>query len=183
MARNKKTTRRQNRVAQRGGEETPSTEPAPTVTASPTPTEQPQPPTKTGMWLWPVKLWGGRKTFKNRNKTMKRHRTMRVKTGGKSPRVVGRIYSDSCGFCVAMKDAWGEMKTKMQEQGKEVVKFADIEAQEMNEKLDELNKRLVSPQKVSIQGGFPTLFKIHGGKVEYYEGERSADKMYDWFMK
>lgn len=125
-------------------------------------------------------IFGGKKTFKNRNKTMKRPRTMRVI---KSPRVVGRIYSDSCGFCVAMKDAWEKMKTKIQEQGKELVKFVDIEAQEMNEKLDDLNKRLVLPQKVSIQGGFPTLFKIHRGKVEYYGGERSADKMYEWYMK
>lgn len=151
-------------------------------------------------WLWPFKnllgssssssntsppngsqkkwwFWGGKKTFKNHNKTMKRPRTMRVV---KSPRVVGRIYSDSCGFCVAMKDDWEKMKNRIA--NKKNVEFVDIEAQEMNEKLNMLNTRGLS-EKVAIQRGFPTLFKIHRGKVEYYEGERSADAMYHWYMK
>jgi hypothetical protein len=131
-------------------------------------------------------LWGGRRTFKNHNKTMKRPRTMRVVKTSKPHIVVGRIYSDSCGFCVAMKDDWEKMKnkiaTKMQNAGKKNVEFADIEAQEMDEKLNMLNARDLS-EKVAIQGGFPTLFKIRDGKVEYYSGKRSADAMYKWYMK
>jgi hypothetical protein len=125
-------------------------------------------------------LWGGRRTFKNRNKTMKRPRTMRVVKTSKPHIVVGRIYSDSCGFCVAMKDDWEKMKNKIAT--KKNVEFADIEAQEMDEKLNMLNARDLS-EKVAIQGGFPTLFKIRDGKVEYYSGKRSADAMYKWYMK
>jgi hypothetical protein len=126
------------------------------------------------------KFWGGRRTFKNHNKTMKRPRTMRVVKTSKPHIVVGRIYSDSCGFCVAMKDDWEKMKNKIAT--KKNVEFADIEAQEMDEKLNMLNARDLS-EKVAIQGGFPTLFKIRDGKVEYYSGKRSADAMYKWYMK
>ena len=153
-------------------------------------------------WLWPTsfpklfgsssssntdgspkkwyQLWGGKRTFKNHNKNMKRPRTMRVVKTSKPHIVVGRIYSDSCGFCVAMKDDWENMKNKIA--NKKNVEFADIEAQEMDEKLNMLNARDLS-EKVVIQGGFPTLFKIREGKVEYYAGERSADAMYKWYMK
>lgn len=94
-----------------------------------------------------------------------------------SQAVVGKLYMDGCGHCVALEEPWAEMKKKV---GEKVFVAGDIESAE-TDKLDELNQKYKS--NVSVQGGYPTIFKIkRGGKVEYYNGERTSQKLASWAL-
>ena len=39
-----------------------------------------------------------------------------------------------------------------------------------------------SLKKLALQGGYPTLFKIKDGELEYYNGSRETDPMTDWAL-
>ena len=92
--------------------------------------------------------------------------------------VVGKLYMVGCGHCKMLVEPWNEMKKKI---GKKVMVAGDIEAAE-NHKLDQLNKQ--HRTKVEVQGGYPTIYKIkRGGKVEYYNGERTASKLIGWALQ
>ena len=102
--------------------------------------------------------------------------------------IVGKIYADWCGHCQALKPKWDEMKKniggKCEKYNCEKPKYVEIEDKEMS-KLEEFNnenKDIMGGEKV-VSSGYPTLFKVYGGKVEYYNEERDADKMENWFMK
>jgi ribosomal protein L27 len=62
---------------------------------------------------------------------------------------------------------------------KKVIVAGDIEAAQTNE-LNELNKQ--HGANVAVQGGYPTIYKIVDGKVEYYNGERTAAKLVCWAL-
>ena len=88
---------------------------------------------------------------------------------------VGKIYNNGCGHCVAMANEWNIMKTKVIKGGVNVVEF---ETTKDAKKLEDFKKI----HKIEYSG-VPTLFKILGGKIEYYNGERTADKMAEWALK
>jgi glutaredoxin len=88
---------------------------------------------------------------------------------------VGKIYNNGCGHCVAMANEWNIMKTKVIKGGVKVVEF---------ETTNDEKKLEAFKNKHNIEyNGVPTLFKIGGdGKIEYYNGERTADKMAEWAL-
>jgi len=69
------------------------------------------------------------------------------------------------------------MKNKV---GGKVVVADDIEASE-KDKLDKLNMQ--HGTNVDVQDGYPTIYKIVGGKVEYYNGERTEKELISWALK
>jgi len=80
-----------------------------------------------------------------------------------------------CGHCEMLEQPWNEMKKKVE---KKVMFAEDIEAGQ-HEELQKLNKE--NGSNVEAQGGYPTIYKIkHGGKVEYYNGERTAKELIRW---
>ena len=90
--------------------------------------------------------------------------------------VVGKLYMIGCGHCIALNEPWNKMIKNV---NKKVIVADDIEAAQTN-KLNELNKEYNS--NVSVQGGYPTIYKIVDGKVEYYNGERTAAKLVSWAL-
>lgn len=88
--------------------------------------------------------------------------------------VVGKLYMNGCGHCESLKEPWSKMESKIG--GK--IKVEKIESAEMEDRLAKLNKEHDSD--VAIQGGYPTIFKIKNKKVEYYNGERTADALIKW---
>ncbi len=89
--------------------------------------------------------------------------------------VVGKLYMVGCGHCDALVQPWNKMKKNVE---KKVMVAGDIEAAETG-KLAELNKKHGS--NVEVQGGYPTIYKIKpDGKVEYYNGERTAKELIRW---
>jgi thiol-disulfide isomerase/thioredoxin len=92
--------------------------------------------------------------------------------------VVGKLYMIGCGHCDALIEPWDQMKKKI---GGKVMVVEDIESNQTKE-LEKLNKQHGS--SVSVQGGYPTIFKIqNGGKVEYYNGERTTEKLASWALQ
>ena len=91
--------------------------------------------------------------------------------------IVGKIYAEWCGACTALAPEWSEMEKHA---NKHMITVENIESDDMDAKLKKLNE--THGTNVSLQGGFPTIFKIVPGKVEYYNGERSSAKMLEWAM-
>ena len=94
-----------------------------------------------------------------------------------SKTVVGKLYMIGCGHCDALEEPWNQMIKKV---NKKVIIAGDIEAAQTN-KLNELNKQ--HGANVAVQGGYPTIYKIVDGKVEYYNGERTAQKLIGWALQ
>ena len=93
-----------------------------------------------------------------------------------SKTVVGKLYMNGCIHCDNLVEPWNQMKKKI---GGKVEVAKDIESAETN-KLDKLNSKYKT--NVAMQGGYPTIYKIVGGKVEYYNGERTAAKLVSWVL-
>jgi thiol-disulfide isomerase/thioredoxin len=107
-----------------------------------------------------------------------------VAVGGKNPHntvIVGKVYADWCGHCRNLKPEWARMKTKIHKnRGKKHIVYAEVEENEIGTKLRHIESR----NKVQIAvNGYPTLFKIVGGKVDYYNGNRNSQQMADWYLE
>lgn len=126
--------------------------------------------------------------------------------GGKNKKshlVIGKIYSNGCIHCVMMGKAWDDMlqeinddmhlRTESRENdnlsrykklvspdGSKVVEVIELEQENMDNELPYVQKHY-SPE-IDMQGGFPTLFKVHNKKVSYYGGNRTAEDMKKWYM-
>ena len=98
--------------------------------------------------------------------------------------VVGKIHANWCMHCVALVPEWKKMKTivKKKAGNKFNVIFEEIEQSHEKHKVPRVNKTHLanSEKKLEVQGGYPTLFMIKGGKLEYYNGERYADPIAKW---
>ena len=102
------------------------------------------------------------------------------KNSPKNTIVVGKVYANWCGHCKNLKPEWVRMKSHIQrKKGKTHIVYAEIEENEIDTKL----KTLQDTNKTQIAvNGYPTLFRIVNGKVEYYNGNREANQMADWYL-
>jgi len=73
-----------------------------------------------------------------------------------------------------MADEWNEMKNKVGGS----VEILEFETTDNEKELKDFQNK----HKKLEYSGVPTIFKINGGKIEYYSGERTADKMADWAL-
>lgn len=111
---------------------------------------------------------------------------------------VGRIHADWCGHCVALKDQWEKFKDKLKfGMGRSlknvVIEHHDFEDSEerkskghfVDKELDRYNNTFLanSPIKVALQNGYPTLFRLLNGHLEYHTGERTTDSMFAWYTR
>lgn len=123
-------------------------------------------------------------------------KTRRKNNAHKKTICVGQIYAEWCGYCKSLKPEWKKMVQMIKMNRGRSLKNVHFEIKNIgdtaeNKKrgltvdkmLAELNMHYFpnGEQTVAINGGFPTLFKICGKKLEYYQGERKAKAMYKWF--
>lgn len=92
----------------------------------------------------------------------------------KEKTIVGKLYADWCGHCSALVTPWNDMEKKV---GKEVDVVSFEETKDKN-KLAEFQKK----HKVAVQEGYPTLFRIDGGKISYYNGGRDTTSLINWAL-
>ena len=88
--------------------------------------------------------------------------------------VIGKIFATWCGHCQSLEEPWNKMKTNVG--GK--VEFVEIESEKLENGLKTLNDK--HKTDVKMQGGYPTLFKIKGNNVSYYNGERTVNELVKW---
>jgi thiol-disulfide isomerase/thioredoxin len=93
--------------------------------------------------------------------------------------VIGLIFADWCGHCQALKPEWDSMK-KMVSKNKEC-KIVEIDADvDKDQQIAQINIGVKGEKLVA--NGFPTVFKKKNGRIEYYDGERTAKAIGAWAM-
>jgi thiol-disulfide isomerase/thioredoxin len=125
----------------------------------------------------PVELGGAKHKF-NHNKTQKMGHKMLI---------IGKIYADWCGHCRILKPEWNKMKYNIKNHkphNMHQVRYIEIEQAQEQPKVDKVNKIYLSgsEKKLALQGGYPTIFKITQGMLEYYNGPRNAEMMQKWAL-
>lgn len=98
--------------------------------------------------------------------------------------VIGKIHANWCGHCKSLVPEWEKMKNAVNKSdlaGKYT--FEEIESASQGPKIKFINNNHLknSETKLSLQGGYPTLFKIKDGKLSYYKGPRRAADMTNWY--
>jgi len=120
--------------------------------------------------------------------TVKYNRSSRKKTlkNYKKPKmIIGLVYANWCGHCQALKPEWKKMKNNLKSSKiKNNHQFVEIEDSDIqkNHKMNQINTRLKKGEKLNVQG-YPTIFKIKSGNLEYYKGGRTSDEMGNWAFK
>jgi len=104
--------------------------------------------------------------------------------------VFGKIYADWCGHCQVLAPKWKIVAQTVWNRfsNKDKPHVFEIEESVMDdnvEGLESVNNLYLanSSEKVEVQGGFPTIFKIVKGKVFYYNGPREIKPMMSWLFK
>ena len=128
-----------------------------------------------------------RKTFYNKPVSIKepKEHIKTIEQNNETPKkktiIVGKIYSNFCTHCVNMKEEWDKLIENLK--NNETILFNDIEASDNLEgKIMDLNNKYLSTSSEKlVANGFPTIYKIVGGKLEYYNGpDRMASSFEKW---
>lgn len=116
------------------------------------------------------------------------HRRKKMKGGSRKHRhtlkrgkpviTVGLIHASWCGHCKALIPEWKQMKKGLRGTNCNYLEIEDSDKHK-DRKIAHVNSRLKGEKLVA--NGYPTIFKIRGGNLEYYPGERSAPAMQQWF--
>jgi thiol-disulfide isomerase/thioredoxin len=121
----------------------------------------------------------------------------RHKKSSKNVLHVGKIYADWCGHCQSLQPEWARMKNDIKmAMGRSLknlhVEFVEIGDTPKNKAkgltvegmITKYNGRHLAKSLEKLKGdGYPTLFKLLNGKLEYYTGNRDAKSMYIWYMQ
>ena len=120
--------------------------------------------------------------IKNRfNRTRKQKTVIKPKI-----KVVGKIYSNGCIHCQMLEPEWNKMKQEITNDAfnNRRVVFVEIEQANQDAEIEDTNNKYLinSINKLALQEGYPTIFRIENGNVDYYNGQRDADAMRRWFL-
>ncbi len=110
---------------------------------------------------------------------------------------VGKIFADWCGHCQSLQPEWEKMKRDMKlGLGRNLnnmhIEFIEIGDTQKNKAkgltvdgmIDKFNKTALGNSSEKLKNdGYPTLFKMYNGKLEYYTGARDAKSMYSWYLQ
>jgi hypothetical protein len=112
---------------------------------------------------------------------------------------VGRIHADWCGHCVSLKHEWKKMQNlfshaigrNLKNVHVEYHDFEDIKndpkqsGKDYQKEIDAYNEKHLphSEAKLALQGGFPTIFRVLDGNLEYFSGDRNHGSIFSWMTK
>jgi hypothetical protein len=123
--------------------------------------------------------------YKSKNyKKNKKNRTYKKIPTKHSKTIVGKIYAGWCGHCQMLETPWNQLKADLGKKGGSF-EFAEIEQQNEPMGVEKINETYLkkSPTKLSLQGGYPTLFKIKKGVLSYFNGNRTLNDMTKWYSQ
>ena len=110
------------------------------------------------------------------------------KHASESKLVIGEIYANWCGHCKTLQPKWEILDKKIKNRFNEnqllIYKVEESKKDDPSVGLESLRVYLADPtEKVEVQGGYPTIFKIVNGVLSYYEGPREVRPMFAWSMQ
>jgi thiol-disulfide isomerase/thioredoxin len=128
-----------------------------------------------------------RKTNNYKSKNYKRNtknNTYKKRPSKHSKTIVGKIYAGWCGHCQMLETPWNQMKADLGKKGGSF-EFAEIEQKNEPMGVQKINDTYLkkSHTKLSLQGGYPTLFKIKNGVLHYFNGNRTLNDMTKWYSQ
>lgn len=95
---------------------------------------------------------------------------------------VGKLHANWCIHCKSLAPEWARMR-KILSKTKGKYRFVSIEQSKEARDLERLNKYLglvEDEKKVQMKEGYPTIFKVVDGVVEYYNGPRMTQNLVNW---
>ncbi len=95
---------------------------------------------------------------------------------------VGKLHANWCIHCKSLAPEWARMR-KILSKTKDKYRFVSIEQSKEARDLERLNKYLgivEDDKKVQMKEGYPTIFKVVDGVVEYYNGPRMTQNLVNW---
>ena len=101
--------------------------------------------------------------------------------------IIGIIYSNNCFHCIELLPKWKKMKKNINNRillnKIKYPTYLEVESNNINKlnKFNNINRERLG--KDITYSGFPTVFKIYGNNIEYYEGSREPIAMENFFMK
>lgn len=115
---------------------------------------------------------------KKSKKTLKS--TMRSKLSNKSKpekKVLGLIFARWCMYCQQFQPTWEMMKKNNELKHIQFVEIEENDPQMVNSIFQ--SHGVV----VNTNQGYPTIFKIKGGKIEYFSNERNETNIKNFILK
>jgi thiol-disulfide isomerase/thioredoxin len=103
--------------------------------------------------------------------------------------VLGEIYAEWCGHCKDLAPKWTVIEKELPKRFPSNTKplVYKVEETNMNDAtlgLETMNPYLASSsEKIELQGGYPTIFKIVNGQVSYFDGPREIGPIITWAME
>jgi hypothetical protein len=92
-----------------------------------------------------------------------------------SPIIIGKVYADWCGYCQALKPKWEQLKRILPKGRVQTVEIEETET-DKRAQFEKTHKKTINVS------GYPTIFKIVNGKIEYYTGPREPEDMKRWVL-
>ena len=97
------------------------------------------------------------------------------------PVTIGKIWAKWCPHCITLIPAWDKMKKLIHKNSKVEPQYMEVEESELY-KIQQFNQTNPNGTFVDSARGYPTIYKIVGGRVDYYAGEREPKKMAAWAL-
>jgi thiol-disulfide isomerase/thioredoxin len=88
--------------------------------------------------------------------------------------IVGMMYAKWCPHCNVLEPNW----KKMEEEVKDKIEVRSFEESDDRDEFQQFEKKY----PVKLQSGYPTLFRIENGNIEYYSGDRDAESLIKWAL-
>ena len=120
-----------------------------------------------------------KKTQKHQSNTNHNH----VISNSTKPKIViGLIHAEWCGHCKRLMPKWKMMKTQINTNLQDQFIFSEIEAANETSEINNIMKTYLPNSKkiITVQGGYPTMFKIENGNLDYYKKRHDIQDMTDW---
>lgn len=102
--------------------------------------------------------------------------------------VCGKLYASWCHFCKDLEEPWKQLLSGLSKDPNHVVcinkevALGDEDESRHDEILNTLTKQLGARQKIKVNGGYPTIFKLDNfNNVVYHEGARTLEALRKFF--
>jgi thiol-disulfide isomerase/thioredoxin len=96
--------------------------------------------------------------------------------------IVGVIHAKWCGHCQMLMPKWNKFKRELRRNKKVTILEIEDSEPKKEKRIADLNVK-INDKAVRIQAnGFPTIFKISHGHLEYYNGNREPAALKQWAL-